>query len=245
MRVDPAAVLGIITARPLSSAAIILACLAIMYVVFVAVRLGVHQRLPLALGPISLEAIPDYAARRYGERVLFTTDTPCTWQVSALRDRYCNPCAWSANRISETAGYLATMFRDRLGVHRGDRVAVLKTNHMDIHVITAGIVSAGGIVCPINGQFAADKLQFYLRNIGAEVLVSDVATLLRVLTEGGALGSIRRVVLAQRQPPANDSASARLIGLIAATHSRADIVWIESALVGVSRATYPVPRESS
>lgn len=55
------------------------------YGIFAAVRLGFHRRLPLALGRISLEEIPDRAARMYGDTVLFTSDRPCAWEVPALR----------------------------------------------------------------------------------------------------------------------------------------------------------------
>jgi hypothetical protein len=46
------------------------------YGLFVAVRTGLHRRLPLALGRISLETIPERAARMHGERTLFTSETP-------------------------------------------------------------------------------------------------------------------------------------------------------------------------
>lgn len=36
------------------------------YLLFVLARLGLHQRLPLALGPISLDTIPDRAAATHG-----------------------------------------------------------------------------------------------------------------------------------------------------------------------------------
>jgi long-chain acyl-CoA synthetase len=47
------------------------------YLAFAAVRVGLHQRSILALGPISLDTIPDRAARMYGNKPLFTCDTAC------------------------------------------------------------------------------------------------------------------------------------------------------------------------
>src|SRR5688500_19111176 len=107
------------------------AAVGLAYVVFVAWRLGLHQRLPLALAPISLQRIPDRAARRYGDKPLFTCDCPVGWRVPALAGRYPDDTAWSASRVLATAGYLATMFRERLHVRAADRRAILKQNHFD------------------------------------------------------------------------------------------------------------------
>ena len=42
------------------------------YAVFVAVTLGLHERLALAFRGISIEAIPDRVARYYGKRILLS-----------------------------------------------------------------------------------------------------------------------------------------------------------------------------
>ena len=167
------------------------------YLLFVVVRLGLPERLFLALGPIHLHLIADRAAARHGDRELFTTDIPCAWEVPALRTRYANPCSWSARRIRSTAGYLATMLRERLRVAVGDRVAVLKENHLDIQVLVLGIVRAGGIACPINGRFDSSRLGIYLHNLGARVLITDTPTLHRLLRERAGLGAISTIVVAE------------------------------------------------
>lgn len=219
--------------------------LIVAYALVVAVRLGVHQRLPLLLGPISLEAIPDRAAKKHGDRILFTSDTACAWEVPALRERYPDPSVWSANRIKTTAGYVAAMLRNELGVKRGDRVAVLKANHLDIHIINTSIVRAGGIACPINAKFAAENLQPYILNIGAAVLISDVATVLRVLGEGGNLGCVRQIVLAESRTGVDDAAKSRLNDLVAWSHPQVQLVWLEEALATVRQESNAVRRESN
>ena len=168
------------------------------YFVFVAMRVGLHQRLPLAVGPMSLERIPDRAAAMHGERALFTCDNAPEWSVSALDERYPSGTEWSAVRIQRTAGYLATLFHT-LGVQKGDRVAILKRNHFDMHLLTLGVVRCGGVSCPMNGGFDAQKVQPYLDNIGARVLVTDGQTLRRVLAAGGKLGAVETVVLCERR----------------------------------------------
>ncbi len=87
------------------------------YLAFVAVRVGVHQRSVLALGSISLDTIPDRAARMYGDKPLFTCDTPVRWDVPALTGRYPDATKWNACRIASTAAFLASMLIQVVGVN--------------------------------------------------------------------------------------------------------------------------------
>ena len=122
------------------------------YLAFVAVRVGVHQRSVLALGSISLDTIPDRAAKMHGDKPLFTCDTPVSWDVPPLTGRYPDPTRWNACRIASTAAFLAAMLIKVVGVRRGDRVAIFKENHFDTHLLHLSVVRAGGIACTINGN---------------------------------------------------------------------------------------------
>ena len=124
------------------------------YLAFVAVRIGLHQRGVLALGSISLDTIPDRAARMYGNKPLFTCDTPVRWDVPALTGHYRDATDWNARRIASTVAFLAAMLTQVVGVKRGDRVAIFKENHFDIHLLHLSVVRAGGIACTINGKFS-------------------------------------------------------------------------------------------
>lgn len=210
------------------------------YAVFGAVTLGLHQRLLLALSAISLEDIPDRAARTYGDRVLFTSDRPCAWEIPALRERYRDPTSWSAARIKQTAGILATMLRDRLGMQYGDRIAILKENHVDIHIFVAAVIRAGGIACPINSKFAAAHLRPYLDNIGPTSLISDSLTISRVLREGGAFGGINTLVLAEKRQAR--SAWQDIERLLVARNPHIQVRWLEELLVDVHEESGAVPR---
>jgi long-chain acyl-CoA synthetase len=209
------------------------------YVAFVAVRLGVHQRSVLALGSISLDTIPDRAARKYGNKPLFTCDTPVRWDVPALTGRYPDATTWNACRIASTAAFLAAMLTQVVGVRRGDRVAIFKENHFDIHLLHVSVVRAGGIACTINGKFSADDLEPYLKNLGTKVLISDVATLRRVLSAGGTFGGARTIVVAEKK---SDAAQAGLLDLLAARSRNVEVMWIEEALRTVAQGSSPVPR---
>jgi acyl-coenzyme A synthetase/AMP-(fatty) acid ligase len=222
-----------------------LVALTAAYVLFLAWRLGLHQRLPLALGRISLEAIPDRAARRHRDKPLFTTDEPCGWTVPALSRRYPDPKVWSAERIKATAGFVARMLTSRLGVRSGDRVAVLKTNHLDVQVLIAAVVRANAIACPINGKFASTDLRAYLQNIGAKILISDAATMHRLSLEGADLGPVERLVVAGHRPAPNPFGADETTALLEGSYPEVEVVWIEEALDGIDSGSTAVPRSSS
>jgi long-chain acyl-CoA synthetase len=215
-----------------------LALLAV-YLVFVAVRVGLHQRIVLALGRISLDTIPDRAARMYGDRPLFTCDTPVSWDVPALTERYPDATQWSACRVALTAAFVASMLAQLVGVKRGDRVAVFKENHFDIHLLHLSVVRAGGIACTVNGKFAAEDAGRYLDNLGSRVLVSDVATLRRVLCAGGTLGCVRTIVIAAKR---TEATQAELLDLLDRGSHTVEIIWIEEALRAAANGSSAVSR---
>ena len=209
------------------------------YALFVLVRLGLHQRLPLALGRISIDQIIDAAARTHGERPLFTCDAPADWSVPGLRSIY--PCEtdWTAARIKATAGFVAACLSEA-GVERGDRVAILKRNHFDVHILNAAIIRAGGIACPINGQFPATDVSPYLELLGARVLITDAATLSRVLAGRGSIGGVQQVILTTCRQDSGEWAGANAARKWG---PNVQIVWLEEALAGIVRELPAVPRE--
>jgi len=214
--------------------------LAAGYAVFVAVTLGLHDRLPLAFRGISIEAIPDRAARYYGKRILFTSDKPCAWEIPIFRERYPDAKSWSAERIKQAAGILATMLRDRLGMQSRDRVAILKQNHIDIHIFAAGVVRAGGIACPINGKFPAADLRLYLEKIGATILISDTLTIRRVGRERGSFSGIKTIVLAEkRQTEAN---RLDIENFLQTANPQIHVRWLEELLADVHEVSAAVPK---
>ena len=222
---------------------IVAAGIASAYLLYVALRLGLHQRLPLVFGRISLERIPDRAARLYGERRLFTCDGPVAWRVPALMSRYADDSSWSAARVKRTAGYLATMFRESLALEAGDRIAILKQNHFDVHLLLAGIVRAGGIACPMNAHFAAVDIEPYLESLGAKILLTDSATLARLAREGARLGPVSCIVLAEREASATDEDAGAIRLWSARTSPFTRIVWIEPMLEAARHESAAVPRD--
>lgn len=215
--------------------------LALAAVAWVAVRTGAHQRLPLALGPLSLDTIPDRAARRHGGRTLFTACTATAWRLPG-RDSVGSDTDWSAVRIRDTADAVGGALR-HLGVEVGGRVAILKPNHLDIHLFILAAVRAGAVAAPMNGSLDPAHVGPYLTALGARHLITDAGTLRRVLGDGGGLGVVEQVVVAERRPPHGRTEELEM--LLARAHPDARLTWIEDALAAAPPLERPVPRSAN
>jgi hypothetical protein len=82
---------------------LVVAGLVLGYALFVAVRTGLHRRLPLALGRISLEAIPDRAARMHGWRRRLLIATP-VWRSYGWKKRWPTSAASHAEIVRRFVG---------------------------------------------------------------------------------------------------------------------------------------------
>jgi len=223
----------------MSGSVIVILTVALGYMLFVLVRLGVHQRLPLVLRPVPVDQIIDRAARIHADRPLFTCDTPAEWSVPALLSRYPDETQWTARRIKATTGVVAACLCEA-GVRPGDRVAILKRNHFDIQIFSAAIIRAGGIACPMNGQFAAHDVRPYLEVLGSRLLITDAATLSRIVAGAASVAGVQRVILTTRREDSGEWAVAGAPGRLG---PGVQIVWLEEALEGMVRELPNVPRD--
>lgn len=216
----------------------------LVYVAFALYRMGYYSRIPLTLGRIVLEEVPVVAARRYGDKSLFETDDPVLWRVPQHQSRYQDPHWWTARQIDETAGYLGAMFIQQTEMAPGDRVAIVKRNHLDMQIIMMGAIRGGGIGCPLNTDFAADKLDPYLINLGAKILVTDLPVLSRLIDQKARFGNIAHIVMAQTctdiDASAREAFETRVRQTLPALKS---LTWIEEGLRQVPQPIAPLPRK--
>jgi fatty-acyl-CoA synthase len=96
-------------------------------------------------------ATPDKAAIRFGGEVL--------------------TYAGLAHRI----GAMARALKSRLGVARGDRVAILAANHPDHLVLLYACARLGALLVPINWRLAVPEQVYILTNASVKVLVVEQA----------------------------------------------------------------------
>jgi len=94
---------------------------------------------------------------------------------------------------------------ERLGVGKGDRVAVLSANNPEWCEAFWATVSLGAILVGLNGWWKADEIIYGLQDSGAKVLVADRARFARIVDDIDELEELDHVVLIDPQP--DESAS--------------------------------------
>ena len=75
---------------------------------------------------------------------------------------------------------MARVLRDRFGVSKGDRVAILAENHPEWIITFWATVSLGGIVAALNGWWTTDEIRYALELTEPKVLVADRKRLQRL-----------------------------------------------------------------
>lgn len=73
----------------------------------------------------------------------------------------------------QTANGIAHALRDRFGLAKGDRVAVLSQNNPEWCLTFWATVSQGAILVGLNGWWTTDEIEYGLQDSGAKVLVAD------------------------------------------------------------------------
>jgi long-chain acyl-CoA synthetase len=73
----------------------------------------------------------------------------------------------------QTANGVAKALRDRFGLAKGDRVAVLSQNNPEWCLAFWATVSQGAILVGLNGWWTTDEIEYGLQDSGAKVLVAD------------------------------------------------------------------------
>ena len=74
-------------------------------------------------------------------------------------------------QFDEITSRLADGFK-KLGVNKGDPVALLHPNQSDFILCYTGVIKAGGVVAPINTLYTTREIQFILKDAGARILVT-------------------------------------------------------------------------
>ena len=69
---------------------------------------------------------------------------------------------WSYAFVAERIGALAWAMKSQLGVHRGDRVAVLALNSPDYLVLLYACARLGAMLVPLNWRLAVPEQMFVL-----------------------------------------------------------------------------------
>ena len=82
----------------------------------------------------------------------------------------------------------------RHGVQRGDRVAILLPQSLEVAAAHVGIYKMGGVALPLAVLFGADALAYRLQNAGANVLLTDAAGLMKLAPLRAQLPDLRLLI---------------------------------------------------
>jgi fatty-acyl-CoA synthase len=84
----------------------------------------------------------------------------------------------------------------RLGVRRGDRVAVLAANRVEYPIVYFAVLKLGAIVVPVNARFTAAEVASIVHHAEAETLIvaGEFAATVETLRAEGRLPLLRRVI---------------------------------------------------
>jgi fatty-acyl-CoA synthase len=95
----------------------------------------------------------------------------------------------------ERSNRLARALR-RLGVSRGDRIAVLSGNRAEYPIVYFAAIKLGAIVVPVNARFGADEVAYVIGHAEAETIfvAPEFLDLTRTIRSGGRLPALRRVL---------------------------------------------------
>ncbi|MFP5256950.1 MAG: class I adenylate-forming enzyme family protein [Acidimicrobiia bacterium] len=95
----------------------------------------------------------------------------------------------------QTANSVAHSLRERFGVQKGDRVAVLSQNNPEWCLAFWATVSQGAILVGLNGWWTTDEVEYGLQDSGAKVLVADQKRLERIAGSLDAAPDLEHVFL--------------------------------------------------
>ena len=100
----------------------------------------------------------------------------------------------------QTANGVAHALRERFGLAKGDRVAVLSQNNPEWCLAFWATVSQGAILVGLNGWWTTDEIEYGLQDSGAKVLVADRKRFERIAGSLDAAPDLEHVFLVDCSP---------------------------------------------
>ncbi|OJY52022.1 AMP-binding protein [Pseudonocardia sp. 73-21] len=75
--------------------------------------------------------------------------------------------------LDERSNRLANVLHGRYGLVKGDRVAVLLRNRLEVAEAIVAVTKAGGVYCGLNFRMSLDEYRAIMANAGARILVTE------------------------------------------------------------------------
>jgi long-chain acyl-CoA synthetase len=124
----------------------------------------------LARNSLSVANLVDRAALKFGDKPLAIREQQVTYRNLGY-DHTTKELTF--NQALKSCNTVAAALRDKLGVKRGDRIAMVLTNVPEIGLLFTAAARIGAILVPFNYMLKADELQGAIADCEAKVLVTE------------------------------------------------------------------------
>ncbi len=122
------------------------------------------------MSKLTVANVIDRAARKFGDKPFVYSEQEVRYENIGLdpdKDIY------SFTESLQACNAIASVMRDKLGVKRGDRVAVVLTNTLELGLIFTAIARLGAVFVPFNYMLKAEEITKMVNDCGAKVLVTE------------------------------------------------------------------------
>jgi long-chain acyl-CoA synthetase len=105
----------------------------------------------------------------------------------------------SYTTLEENAGKVANALV-KMGVKKGDRVAMMQSSNPEFIAVFFGIMKAGGIAVPLDSRYVVDEVELLFKDCTPKVFVVEEPTLTTLLPEIEKLKTVKHVITVNAAP---------------------------------------------
>ena len=146
-------------------------------------------------------------------------------------------------QVEADSNRLASALLVSLGLHKGDRVAILLPNCAEFVLADFALIKAGLIRVPVNPRFTAAEIEFIMNHSGAAALVTSEPYASALAGIRPTLGSLRWVITVDELPGVADALLWRDVLQLGATESfAADTADTDGYMLGYTSGTTGRPK---
>jgi len=106
--------------------------------------------------------------------------------------------AYAFNDLDKSVEHYSAVL-ERMGVKAGDRVAIQLSKRMEFVFLELAVLSVGGIVIPLNPDYKAQEIKYFLTDSGSALYFTDYDCFSRVQTEFQKFDKLRVVLVDSAQ----------------------------------------------
>lgn len=138
---------------------------------------------------ITMANHPDLMARVYGEKSGFMWERPLPYSIYPPDTRRVDFAEWAV-LVHRLANVLKA-----LGVERGERVAIIPGNGIEVVALIMATIKVGGIAVPMNYMLRANEVKHIVEDSGARILFTDPEVFATSIRDTSRFGTIEKWVM--------------------------------------------------